>query len=61
VVYWAPLLAGGPVRAVAGRGAARSSDAPRLERITCEKLGPDLCFTGEVVYPEAAQPRPRKR
>ncbi len=50
-IYVAPIFAGGPVPAFAGRGAARTSEAAHLERVTFEKIGTDLCISG---YPKHA-------
>jgi diaminohydroxyphosphoribosylaminopyrimidine deaminase / 5-amino-6-(5-phosphoribosylamino)uracil reductase len=47
--YLAPLLTGGPVFAVAGKGARSTAEGARLAGITFEKIGPDLCITG---YPD---------
>jgi diaminohydroxyphosphoribosylaminopyrimidine deaminase/5-amino-6-(5-phosphoribosylamino)uracil reductase len=45
-VYIAPILTGGGVPAFAGEGARSTSDSARLDRISFEKIGPDLCVTG---------------
>lgn len=50
-IYVAPIFAGGPVPAFAGHGAARTSEAARLDRVTFEKIGTDLCISG---YPKHA-------
>jgi diaminohydroxyphosphoribosylaminopyrimidine deaminase / 5-amino-6-(5-phosphoribosylamino)uracil reductase len=50
-IYIAPILVGGQVPAFAGQGAARTSEAARLERVTFEKIGTDLCVTGYPKYP----------
>ena len=47
--YLAPLLTGGPVPAVAGKGAASSAAGARLAGIHFEKIGHDLLVTG---YPK---------
>ncbi len=44
--YVAPLLTGGPVAAVAGKGAASTMQGARLAGIRYEKLGRDLLITG---------------
>lgn len=49
--YFAPLLLGGPVVAVAGRGVGSNDARVRLENPTWEWIGPDLCFTGLVAKP----------
>ena len=53
-IYVAPIFASGPVPAFAGRGAARTSEAPRLERVTFEKIGTDLCISGYPKYAATA-------
>jgi len=50
-IYIAPIFAGGQVAAFAGRGAARTSEAARLESVSFEKVGIDLCVTGYPKYP----------
>lgn len=47
-IYVAPLISGGPVLAFPGEGAASTSDAVRLERVTYRKIGNDVCVTGSV-------------
>jgi diaminohydroxyphosphoribosylaminopyrimidine deaminase/5-amino-6-(5-phosphoribosylamino)uracil reductase len=54
-IYIAPIFTGGPVLAFAGQGAARTSEAARLERVTLEKLGTDLCISGYPKYDRAAK------
>ncbi len=44
--YLAPLLTGGPVVAVGGKGAASTMQGARLADIRYEKLGRDLVITG---------------
>jgi diaminohydroxyphosphoribosylaminopyrimidine deaminase/5-amino-6-(5-phosphoribosylamino)uracil reductase len=44
--YLAPLLTGGPVAAVGGKGAACTLEGARLAEIRYEKLGRDLVVTG---------------
>jgi len=46
--YFAPLLLGGPVPAVAGRGIGSNEDRLRLADPVWERIGPDLCLTGRV-------------
>ena len=49
--YFAPMIVGGPVPAVAGAG-VRSNDARiRLERPRFERVGPDLCLQAFPGYP----------
>ncbi len=48
----APLIIGGnAAQAVAGRGAARLTDAFRLREVSVERLGPDMLITGYPVPP----------
>lgn len=42
--YFAPLLLGGPIPAVGGRGVPSNESRVRLERPRYEKVGPDLCL-----------------
>ena len=44
--YVAPMFTGGPVLAVAGRGAGSTSDSAKLWETRFEKIGPDLIVTG---------------
>jgi len=44
--YLAPLLTGGPVPAVAGKGAGSTIEGARLAEIHYEKLGRDLVISG---------------
>lgn len=46
--YFAPLLLGGPVVAVGGRGVGSNEDRIRVEHPRWERIGPDLCLTGLV-------------
>jgi diaminohydroxyphosphoribosylaminopyrimidine deaminase / 5-amino-6-(5-phosphoribosylamino)uracil reductase len=50
--YLAPLLTGGPVLAVPGKGAGSTVDGAKLSMVQFEKIGPDLILTG---YPEWAK------
>ena len=50
--YVAPLLCGGPVPAVGGRGVGATAEAPLLRNPRYEKIGGDLRLTGEVEYPD---------
>ncbi len=52
-IYTAPILTGGGVPAFAGDGARSTSGSARLDRISFERIGPDLCVTG---YPRYATP-----
>ena len=47
--YLAPMLVGGPVPAVGGRGAADVEHAIRLEKPSFRRIGPDVRLTGTVV------------
>ncbi len=49
--YLAPLLSGGPVPAVGGKGAASTAESARLGELRYERIGSDLCVTG---YPQWA-------
>lgn len=44
--YLAPLLTGGPVLALPGKGAGATLDGARLTQPRYEKIGPDLLVTG---------------
>jgi diaminohydroxyphosphoribosylaminopyrimidine deaminase/5-amino-6-(5-phosphoribosylamino)uracil reductase len=44
--YLAPLLTGGPVPAVAGKGAGATLEGARLAEVRYEKLGRDLVISG---------------
>ncbi|MBX6325459.1 MAG: bifunctional diaminohydroxyphosphoribosylaminopyrimidine deaminase/5-amino-6-(5-phosphoribosylamino)uracil reductase RibD [Chthoniobacterales bacterium] len=48
-LYLAPVLTGGPVVAVAGRGVKKAKEAPRLRRVSYKRIGQCVCITG---YPE---------
>lgn len=50
-LYLAPLVCGGPVLSVGGRGAESSARSPWIRDPAYERLGSDLRITGEVVYP----------
>ena len=45
-IYVAPLLTGGPTIAFAGNGAGSTTAAMRLNRISYEKIGGDVCVIG---------------
>jgi diaminohydroxyphosphoribosylaminopyrimidine deaminase/5-amino-6-(5-phosphoribosylamino)uracil reductase len=47
--YLAPLLIGGPVPVVGGRGAGSPAEAVRLENPVYTRIGPDVKLTGRVV------------
>lgn len=44
--YLAPLLTGGPIRAVAGKGAGATVEGAKIYQARYEKIGPDLAITG---------------
>lgn len=44
--YLAPLLTGGPVPAVGGKGASSTSEGAQLAEVKFEKIGRDLCVAG---------------
>lgn len=46
--YMAPLLCGGPITAVGGRGVGRSAEAVMLQDVRYERIGPDLKMHGKV-------------
>jgi len=48
VFYVAPVLIGGGVPAIAGRGAGSNEDGIRLDDVTYQRIGPDLKIEGRV-------------
>lgn len=48
VLYVAPVLSGGGVPAIAGRGAGSNEKGIRLKEVTYRRLGPDLKIEGRV-------------
>ena len=50
-LYLGPVFTGGPVLAFPGKGAAATQEAPRLERVRYERIGPDVRVTGYPAYP----------
>jgi diaminohydroxyphosphoribosylaminopyrimidine deaminase/5-amino-6-(5-phosphoribosylamino)uracil reductase len=48
VIYYAPLITGGPTPAIGGRGVATLEDRYSLKSISLEKIGPDLRLRGIV-------------
>jgi diaminohydroxyphosphoribosylaminopyrimidine deaminase/5-amino-6-(5-phosphoribosylamino)uracil reductase len=54
ILFVSPMLLGGrsAVAVVGGKGVSRPALAPRLERMTVERCGPDLRITG---YPVSAR------
>ena len=53
-IYIAPMFTGGGVAAFAAEGARSTSASARLDRISFEKIGPDICVTGYLKYPPTA-------
>ena len=51
-IYVAPILCGGPVVVVGGRGVGSNEEAAVIRNARYEKVGRDLRMTGEVEYPE---------
>ncbi len=49
VFYVAPILIGGRVTAIAGRGAGSNAEGIRLADVSYEKIGPDLKIEGRLV------------
>jgi len=49
VFYVAPVLTGGGIPAVAGLGVDSNEAGLRLQRVTCEKIGPDLRIGGDLL------------
>lgn len=49
--YLAPLLIGGPVPTLGGRGAGSNDQAIRLENTTYSRIGPDVKLSGKVGRP----------
>ena len=48
VFYVAPLLSGGGVPSVGGRGIRRPAEAPRLHRVSYQRIGDDVRIAGLV-------------
>jgi diaminohydroxyphosphoribosylaminopyrimidine deaminase/5-amino-6-(5-phosphoribosylamino)uracil reductase len=49
--YVAPLLSGGPKMVIGGNGVSAIEAAPFLKNPSYEKVGGDLCLSGEVTFP----------
>jgi diaminohydroxyphosphoribosylaminopyrimidine deaminase / 5-amino-6-(5-phosphoribosylamino)uracil reductase len=49
--YFAPLIVGGPVAALAGRGVGSNEARLRLTELAWEKIGPDLCLSAQLAPP----------
>jgi diaminohydroxyphosphoribosylaminopyrimidine deaminase/5-amino-6-(5-phosphoribosylamino)uracil reductase len=50
--YVAPLLCGGPIPVVGGRGAGSTAESVRIANPRYTRIGDDLRMTGQAVYPE---------
>jgi diaminohydroxyphosphoribosylaminopyrimidine deaminase / 5-amino-6-(5-phosphoribosylamino)uracil reductase len=50
--YAAPLLCGGPVPVVGGRGAGSTAESVRIGNPRYQRIGDDLRITGEALYPD---------
>jgi diaminohydroxyphosphoribosylaminopyrimidine deaminase / 5-amino-6-(5-phosphoribosylamino)uracil reductase len=50
--YAAPLLCGGPIVVVGGRGAGCTAESVRIANPRYTRIGDDLRMTGEAVYPD---------
>jgi diaminohydroxyphosphoribosylaminopyrimidine deaminase/5-amino-6-(5-phosphoribosylamino)uracil reductase len=53
-IYLAPVFSGGPTVAFARSGAGSTQEAARLADIHYEKIGDDICVSGNPIYPRAA-------
>ena len=53
-IYLGPILTGGPVIAFPGRGVGRTATAIRLNRVSYERIGGNICITAypRIVAPE---------
>ena len=53
-LYLGPILTGGPVIAFSGRGAEATMEAIRLDRVSYQRIGQNICVTAYVktVAPE---------
>ena len=49
-IYLGPIFTGGPIIAFPGRGAGRTENAARLERVRHGRIGHNLCITGYPNY-----------
>ncbi|MDB6151758.1 MAG: ribD [Chthoniobacteraceae bacterium] len=49
--YVAPLLCGGPVVAIGGRGAGSTLGSVQLREVSYKRIGNDLCLSGRAEYP----------
>jgi len=53
-IYLAPVFTGGPTVAFAGAGARSTQEAPHLADIEYEKIGEDICVSGNPIYARAS-------
>ena len=44
-LYLGPILTGGPVIAFSGRGTGTTANAIRLDRVSCRRIGQNICVT----------------
>ncbi len=44
-LYLGPILTGGPVVAFSGRGTGTTANAIRLDRVSYQRIGPNICIT----------------
>jgi len=49
-LYFAPIFTGGPTVAFGASGAGSTGESARLERVSYERIGPDICVTGHLSY-----------
>ena len=52
-IYLAPILTGGPTIAFGGSGAAATAEGLRLQGLRYERIGSDICMTGDRVLAPA--------
>jgi diaminohydroxyphosphoribosylaminopyrimidine deaminase/5-amino-6-(5-phosphoribosylamino)uracil reductase len=50
--YVAPMVSGGPIAAIGGRGVGAVAEAPMVEDPQYVRIGDDLRLTGRIRYPE---------
>ncbi|MGC6583066.1 MAG: bifunctional diaminohydroxyphosphoribosylaminopyrimidine deaminase/5-amino-6-(5-phosphoribosylamino)uracil reductase RibD [Akkermansiaceae bacterium] len=58
VIFYAPLLGGGPVTGFGGQGVSSLANRISLKNTSLERFGPDLCLRGEV---DRNGPKPLER
>jgi len=51
-LYLGPILTGGPVIALPGRGAEKAANALRLQGVSYRQIGESVCITA---YPEISE------